>query len=265
MAEVLPSEVQTYQSGNVTIPYIEHGSPDGRPPLVLINGISMDEGHWGQLPTALDRHVFAVGFPRGDRTLLTTIHHYARQMERALPHIIGDNEFDELGLSWGGVLVQDVQRGVRKRVIAASLPAAPTLCIYPNIPDGKALRVVMSTRRKPEDAADLYGGDIRRDPDILKEMPIDREINMVRHMRQQFAVLTSGYLVLKNILGRDSPETLVMAGTDDPLMRYSTIRTAARSIGAELATIEDGGHGFLLTRPKESAAIINEFLDRPVA
>ena len=255
--------VTRHRLGRVTIPYIEHGQADGRPPLVLFNGISMDEHHWGDFPEALDRHVFALGFPKGGNPIhVPSFHHYARQMERALPAIIQGAEFDALGLSWGGLLVQGVRRGVRKRVIAASLPAATSLCLNPNVPDAKALRVVMSTHRKPEDIGDLYGGDIRRNPRLIKNLPIDRHIDLLRHTKQQFAAMTSGYLVLQHVMARDMPPTLVMAGTDDPLMRYSCVRDAAMSLGAELATIENGGHGFLLTRPEASAAIVNEFLDR---
>ena len=255
-------ETSTFQLGKVTIPYVEHGKPDGRLPLVLFNGISMDENHWGKFPEALNRHVFAMGFPIGGNPFyVPSIRYYARQMERALPSVIQGNEFDGLGLSWGGLLVQGVRKGMRKRVIAASLPAAASLCIKPNIPDSKALRVVASTKRQPEDVADLYGGDIRANPELLKDLPIDRHINALRHMRQQFAAMTSGYLMLQNMITTNMPPTMVMAGTDDPLMRYPCVRGAAEWIGADLATIENGGHGFLLTRPEESAKIVNEFLD----
>ena len=255
-------EANTYRLGRVTIPYIEHGEPDGRPPLVLFNGISMDENHWGKFPEALDRHVFALGFPTGGNPFyVPSIHHYARQLEQVLPDIIQGNEFDGLGLSWGGLLVQGVRQGVRKRVIAASLPVSASLCLRPNIPDAKALRVVMSMRRKPEDAVNLYGGDLRLNPGLIKDLPIDRHIGVLRHTQQQFAAMTSGYLMLQNTTAMNMPPTLVMAGTDDPLMRYPCVRRAAKWLGAELATIENGGHGFLLTRPEESAKIVNEFLD----
>lgn len=257
-------EVQTYRSGGATIPYMDYRKPDDGRPLVLFHGISMDENHWGDLPYALDRPVVTVGFPKGERRPhLPTIHHYARQMERAIPHILGGQEFDELGLSWGGLLVQGIRRGVNKRIIAASLPAAPTLYLKPNIPDPKALRVVMSSHRRPEDAADLYGGDIRRNPALLDALPIDRHISMFRHMKQEFAAMTSGYLIVQNMLARSMPATLVMAGTDDPLMRFDRVHEAAAWLGAEFSAVEEGGHGFLLTRPEESAAIINTFLDGP--
>lgn len=260
-------EVQTLSLGKLTIPFIEHGSPDGRPPFVLYNGISMNEDHWGRLPEELGRHVFAIGIAKGDSSLsLPTIGHYAHYMDRATREIAGE-EYDALGLSWGGLLVQKLQTGMRKRVIAASMPATPYA--YCNVPDPRAMRVVMSTKRRPEAAGILYGGDVRRNPALVEELHIDRQIDMLRHARQQFAAFTSGTLIAEAMVDkafhRAGPETLVMAGTDDPLMRYGAVRKGAEWLGARLHTEVEGGHGFLLTRPEASAEAINTFLDGSVS
>jgi pimeloyl-ACP methyl ester carboxylesterase len=54
--------------------------------------------------------------------------------------------------------------------------------------------------------------------------------------------------------------TLVMAGTDDPLVPTLNGRILARLIpGARLVTIDDG-HLFLVTSAPESARIVSEFL-----
>jgi len=58
-----------------------------------------------------------------------------------------------------------------------------------------------------------------------------------------------------------SQPTLVMAGTDDPIVPLVNGRILASLIpDARLATIDDG-HLFLLTSAQESAAAISEFLN----
>ena len=55
--------------------------------------------------------------------------------------------------------------------------------------------------------------------------------------------------------------TLVMAGTDDPIVPVVNGRILARLIPhARLVTIDDG-HLFLLTSARKSAGIISEFLN----
>lgn len=252
--------------GRLTIPYIKIGQPvEGRRPFLLFNGISMNEDNWGRLPEALDREVYAIGIARGDRAWsVPTIGHYARYMTRAVEEIVGE-EYDALGLSWGGLLVQKMHRGMNKRVIAASMPATPYA--FTNIPDRRAIQVVMSTKRTPEGAALLYGGDVRDNPDLVSELHIDRHIDLLRHARQQFAAFTSGTLALEAMADSvwswapRQPDTMVMAGTDDPLMNYNAVSRGARWMGARLCTVQNGGHGFLLTRPEQSAEDINAFLD----
>ena len=54
--------------------------------------------------------------------------------------------------------------------------------------------------------------------------------------------------------------TLVIAGTDDPIVPVANGRILAKLIpDARLVTIDDG-HLFLVTRPKEFAEIIADFL-----
>jgi pimeloyl-ACP methyl ester carboxylesterase len=252
--------------GGLEVPYVEYGEPDGRTPLVLLNGISMHEYHWGNLPEALDRHTYAVGIPHeGIRPLVTTIGYYASKIGPAIHGIVGekysDSEYSVLGLSWGGLLAQRLHHGVQARILAATMPATPYACL--NMPNPKAVAVVASPHRKPGDAAILYGGDVKKNPEIVSELHIERQIDLLHHAKQTFAAMTSGPLIIREMLRHDRPRTLVMAGDDDPLMNYSVVRAGARWLGAEFETMEEGGHGFLLTRPKESADIINDFLDRP--
>ena len=57
-----------------------------------------------------------------------------------------------------------------------------------------------------------------------------------------------------------SQPTLVLAGTDDPIVPIANRRILAKLIpDARLVTIEDG-HLFLVTSAKRSAALVSDFL-----
>ncbi|HSH18292.1 MAG TPA: alpha/beta hydrolase [Candidatus Saccharimonadales bacterium] len=129
------------------------------------------------------------------------------------------------------------------------------------MPDPRAIWKVNTVRRNPQDAKYIYGGDVVERPELVEGLGIDRHIDILHHTRQQMAAMTCGSLVLRSTMQRHRPKTLVMAGDDDPLMPFNNVCKAASIIRAELRRIPGGGHGFLLTRPKESADIINEFLD----
>lgn len=258
------SELRSYPIDGVEVPYMEYGERDGRVPLVLLHGISMPCTRWGGFPEALERHTYAIGLPERHPIKVPTMKGYAKVMAEAMHHIAGPYA-DVLGLSWGGLLAQrlaiDDRPHMRKLVLAGTMPATPAA--FGAYPDPRAALGVMSTRRTPRTAAMVYGGDVREHPELVEDLGIDRDINMFHHMRQQWAVMLSGSMIMKRMAQRDKPETLVMTGDDDPLMRYRHVRLGAYLLGAELETIPQGGHGFLLTRPKESARIVNEFLDRP--
>ena len=61
-----------------------------------------------------------------------------------------------------------------------------------------------------------------------------------------------------------SQKTLIMMGEDDPIVPVANGRLLETMIpNSRLATVEGGGHLFLLTHADESLAAIREFLDAP--
>ena len=107
-------------------------------------------------------------------------------------------------------------------------------------------------------AADIYGGELRYSPELVR-----------RHLRYVSWSSDYGYyLQLIAGLGWSSlpwlsfvaQPTLVIAGTDDPIVPVVNGRILAKLIpDARLVTIDDG-HLFLVTQPKDSAKIIADFL-----
>ena len=107
-------------------------------------------------------------------------------------------------------------------------------------------------------AGDIYGGVFRNAPELARKH--------LRHVRwssdygyylQLFAGLGWSSLPWLRTL---SQPTLIVAGTDDPIVPVVNARILARLIpNARLVTINDG-HLFLVTSAHDSAAIISDFL-----
>ena len=257
-------KIQNNSSRDTPVRIIEHGQPDGRPPFILLHGISMPPTHWSELPKALGRYTVAVGIPNSSETpKLPSMNWYAERVGQAITEVAGDS-YDVLGLSWGGLLAQQLAKvrrpQVRKLVLAATAPLTPA--VFWARPNPSAIKIVNSTVRSPDAAALLYGGDISRNPDLVKKLGIEREVDPKQHHQQQYAAirLLMGASTVSNVL-RPHPDTLVMAGNDDPLIPFWSARAGASLTNAQFERVEGGGHGFLLTRPEESAKTINNFLD----
>jgi pimeloyl-ACP methyl ester carboxylesterase len=110
-------------------------------------------------------------------------------------------------------------------------------------------------------AGDIYGGDYRRNPDLA--------LQIFEHVRWQSRL--GYYLQLAATAGwtsvywlhRLKQETLVMAGSDDPLVPLLNAKLIHKLIRRSELKVFDCGHLFLITRAKEAAQAVNEFLDRP--
>ena len=109
-------------------------------------------------------------------------------------------------------------------------------------------------------AGDIYGGRMRHSPELVQKH--------ARHLR--WSSDYGYYLQLMAFVGWTSlpwlpflvQPTLVMAGTDDPIVPVVNGRIMAKLIpDSQMVTLDDG-HLFLLTSARESARVITEFLGR---
>lgn len=182
---------------------------------------------------------------------------------------LGLGEVDVLGLSFGGILAQQLAHTaperVRKLVLVATAPGVAGLGGIPGSP--QVLRIMSTPRRynSPdyfrEVAGTIYGGEARRDP----EAHLHGSVARFAH-----APSTRGYLAQLYALTlwtglpwlwRLEAPTLVLAGDDDPIIPLANGRILARAIpGARLEVIRGGGHLFMLERPAETAALVAAFL-----
>ena len=187
----------------------------------------------------------------------------ARLSARLLDQL-GHAQVDVLGVSWGGTLAQQFafQKAERCRrlVLAATSPG------HLMVPGKPSVLLKMATPRRYKDpkylkkiAGDLYGGALRNAPDLLG--------GHLRHIKwssdygyylQLFASFGWSSLPWLPFL---SQPTLVMAGSDDPIVPAVNGRILAKLIpDARFVTIDDG-HLFLLTSAKTSAEAIADFLN----
>ncbi len=134
------------------------------------------------------------------------------------------------------------------------------------VPGKLTVLLKMATPRRYKDpdymrriAGDIYGGALRSSPELVREH--------LRHVRWSsdygyYLQLIAGFGWSSLPWLRFLPQsTLVMAGTDDPIVPVANARILARLIpNARLVTIDDG-HLFLVTSASESAEIISEFLN----
>ena len=238
-----------------------------RPPLLLFNGIGASiellEPFLDALdgPAAIIFDVPGVGGSPAPRLPYrpSTLARLSAQLLDKLGH----DQVDVLGVSWGGALAQQFafQQGKRCRrlVLAATSPG------HLMVPGKLTVLLKMATPRRYKDAdfmkriaGDIYGGALRGSPELVRKH--------LRHVR--WSSDYGYYLQLVACFGWTSlpwlrllvQPTLVIAGTDDPLVPVLNARILASVIpDARLMTINDG-HLFLVTSAGRAAAIIAEFL-----
>lgn len=241
--------------------------PKDRPPLLIFNGIGANWGLTAPFLTALKQTeaiIFDIpgvgGSPRPSLPYRpSTIAHLAMGLVEKL----GYEQVDVAGVSWGGGMAQQFahqyDKACRKLVLAATSPGTIM------VPGRLSVLLKLATPRRYFDkdfmheiASNIYGGDFRKDPQlIVKHAQGMSGANGLGYIYQLLAM--TGWTSLPWLWLLKQP-TLVLAGTDDPIVPAINGRILAHLIpNARLETIDDG-HLFLVTRPDETAAIIEAFL-----
>jgi poly(3-hydroxyalkanoate) depolymerase len=185
------------------------------------------------------------------------------RMAKKLVEQLGYNEIDVSGVSWGGGLAQQFAwqypRLCRRLILAATSAGFTMVPGHPSV-----LAKMASVRRYTdrgymrEIAAEIYGGAFRTDPTLIgKHAAAMKGATQLGYTYQLLAM--TGWTSLPWLWRLQQP-TLVLAGTDDPLVPMANAYLLTAMIpNSRLETIDDG-HLFLVTKPKESAQIIQVFL-----
>jgi poly(3-hydroxyalkanoate) depolymerase len=260
-------DVRTINVGGQSLRVAMTRRPNSRPPLLLFNGIG---ANWQlakpflQALTSTAAIIFDVpgigGSPPPSRPYRPST--LARLAADLVAHL-GHPQVDVAGVSWGGGIAQQFahQHGdiCRKLVLAATSPGAIM------VPGKPSVVLKLATPRRYFDrnymrtiAPEIYGGAFRHDPDVV-----------ATHARAMSGVTSLGYLLqLLAMTGWTSlpwlwslrQPTLVLMGRDDPLVPEVNGRILVRLIPNARLQMVDDGHMFMVTRPIETARLIEAFL-----
>jgi poly(3-hydroxyalkanoate) depolymerase len=241
--------------------------PKGRPPFLLFNGIGANLELAKPLMRALKRtegiifDVPGVGGspPPSSPYRPSSIARLAAQLLTQLGH----RRADIGGVSWGGGMAQQFAHQnydmCRKLVLAATSPGALM------VPGSPGVLWKMATPRRYVDkgfmrrvAPEIYGGAFRKNSQLIDAYAGAMGGASGRGYLYQVLAMT-GWTSLPWLWTLKQP-TLIMAGSDDPIVRIVNARLMARLIPNARLEILDDGHLFFVTRPTESAAIIEKFL-----
>ena len=244
-------------------------------PLLLLMGIGGNIEMWEPFEDALDSRQVQTITVDAPGTGESSGYRFPRRMA-GLAHtmdqlldVLGYEQADVLGVSFGGVLAQQLARQaparVRRLVLAATGPGLG------GVPGSPRVLLQLATPRRyyqPDHfrriAGDIYGGAARHDPDAMLHGSLARFIHPPSpggYLAQLYAI--TGWTSLPWLHRLPQP-TLVIAGDDDPIVPLANGRMLNHLIpGARLHVVAGGGHLFLLERPAEIAALVTAFLDRP--
>jgi len=245
---------------------MKHGSGNG-PPLLLFNGIG---ANWELAKPFLDALtgttaiIFDVpgvgGSPKPSWPYRPS---RLARLAADLTAELGHMEVDVAGVSWGGGIAQQFAHQFPKRcrrlVLAATAPG------FMMVPASPSVLWKMATPRRYIDkdymssiAADIYGGAFRHDPSLIgRHASAMHGARNVGYLYQLLAM--AGWTSVPWLWSLPQP-TLVLMGSDDPLVPPINGHILAGLIpNAELRMIDDG-HLFMVTRPQETAGLIEAFL-----
>ena len=238
-------------------------------PLLLLNGIGCGVETWATLERELPGFELLSFDPPGVGGSPNTRRPLGMgglaRVAIALADSCGWKQFDVLGLSWGGLVAQQLAHDHPERVRRLVL-AATTFGPGPFTVDPLALALMSTPIRHTSRwfgrmvAPYLYGADVRDYPDAYEAFAGRRSPTVRGYYVQALAAGTWSSLPWLRTL---QCPTLVMGGKRDRMVPPNVARLLARAIPRSTLHMIDGGHLFLLMRTAESGSVIRGFLEQP--
>lgn len=189
---------------------------------------------------------------------------YARFPMAVLEALGVHGDFVVAGVSWGGMLAQQIAYDAGSRVRGLILMATtPGVFMVP----GKlsALRRMVTPRRylshtyMARNAAEIYGGEMRGHPErAIEHASLTKAPSGLTYFQQVAAVMRFSSLLW---LHRIRCPALVLTGDDDPLVRPLNAKILASLLpNARLEVIRGGGHLFMICQADVTATVVKDFL-----
>jgi poly(3-hydroxyoctanoate) depolymerase len=222
----------------------------GKVPLLLINGMRMEQGVYNLLRQRLDAPTISFDFPqkwnRSWRYVISPMWDKAHAVSLLVLEL-GYEKVDVLGVSWGGALAIEfaaLYPNVVRKLILVSTTSRPYNLLLP------ATLLAYFTKD--------YGGKARRDSDLLADVQSGAGSSPLRtdFYRSLTLPLWMGACRLP-FIGQD---TLIVCGDDDTITPQREAKFLRRWIpNSRLELVEDG-HLAVYSSADDVAGFINPFL-----
>ena len=242
-------------------------------PLVLCNGIGASLEVLDPLVEHLHPDTTVVRFDvpgsggSPDSPLPYGFPYLAAVLGRLLRKVELNGEVDVLGLSWGGALAQQFAFQNPRRCRRLILVSTGTGAIM--VPGNPAVLAKMLTPRRFLDheyaasiAGDIYGGTVRSDPSMIKQL-FDRQLMAGSRVGYLHQLLAGSMWTSLFALPLIRQRALVMAGLDDPIIPVVNARILGRLLPHATVQLHGGGHVDLITNAAELAPVIENFRSQP--
>src|SRR5271169_188003 len=246
---------------------VKPGTKD-RPPLLLFNGIGANLELAEPFMRAMDeRECVIFDIPGVGGSPPPALPYRPSTIARWAAGIVeqlGYQTVDVAGVSWGGGAAQQFAHQYpkicRKLVLAATSPGAIM------VPGSPSVLWKMATPRRYLDrefmrriAPEIYGGGFRHKPELVDALA--EAMSGASQIGYAYQILAmAGWTSLPWLWTLKQP-TLILAGRDDPIVPLANGRLMARMIPNSRLEILEDGHLFMVSRPVETAAIVETFLD----
>jgi poly(3-hydroxyoctanoate) depolymerase len=245
---------------------ITPGSGKG-PPLLICNGIGANLELTRPFVDALD-DIETVAFDApgtGQSPTPTTPLRFSGHaaVVASMLDALGYDQVDVVGVSWGGGLAQQFARDYPER--CRRLVLAATSAGFIMVPGGLSVLLRLATPKRyldPDHMAEIapaiYGGMFRTNAELIHEHAEHMKAgSQLGYYWQIFAAC--GWTSF-HWLHRLHQSTLILVGSDDPLVPpVNGDILASRIPDARVRTL-DCGHLFLVTKPRETAKLVKEFV-----
>ena len=242
-------------------------------PLVLCNGIGASLEVLDPLVDQLDPDTTVVRFDvpgtggSPDSPLPYGFPYLAAVLGQLLTKLgLGGEGVDVLGLSWGGALAQQFAfqnpRRCRRLILVST---GVGIGMVPGMP--RVLLKMLTPRRFLDHdyaatvAGELYGGSARTNGALIKGL-MDRQLmagSRVGYVHQLLAGAVWSSLFALPLIRQP---TLIVAGTDDPIIPVVNARIMGRLLPHATVHLHSGGHIELITNAVELAPVIESFRSR---